>query len=768
MTAFPLLCLLVAPVLCLLPNRLQGAPPPVVRLDDQLSAAQIKASAASTTANAVDPMVWRNFYTASSVTWQPIRGRIGVRNGDLIVNGEGSTPVIFSPKESAIDWKLYQAVEIRMSAQTGHEIKIKIGGFEAKKSLGPAGQYSVYRFDINVDVPKGSRVLGIMPTDSLDDAVAIHSIELIPKPASFVHPFGQESLGKSDEYRHALYVHSPSSLTFPIQIPANGHLHFGMGTAAKDSPVKFRVSVEGMATDLFSRTAGQADKWKDADVDLSRWGGQTIRLQLRTESTREGDVALWTNPLVTSAAKKSRPNILIYTIDTARADHASVYGYARNTTPFLKKLAATGVVFDDCQAQATWTKSSVASLMTSLYAFTHGIVSDLDTIPAGATTLATQLREAGYVTASIISTPYAGKATGLERGFDTLLESAVVQRQVNTRTDRFTDSAALNRTVFPWLEQHHDEPFFLYAHATDPHAPYGPPPPFDALFAKPSETAAYDRAYASLRRDHQYGGGDVISREMCRKAGVDPDSFIRQAIDRYDGEIRHNDRSLELLVGKLKQLGVLDNTLIIVLSDHGEEFWDHGWTAHGQSVYQELTHVLLMMWNPSLLPAPRKIDEPVQLIDVMPTVLDLLGLKTPPIVEGQSLMPLTRGQKFERRSPVASTRFAVVQSEGLIPENSTDSFALLDSHWKFIYRNKAAKAGIKKVELYDRTTDSAEQHDVAAGHPKEVEAMIGTLSQWIDAQNKIRIMTGHPGTTQLDRKTLDQLRSLGYLGGTSQ
>jgi arylsulfatase A-like enzyme len=255
---------------------------------------------------------------------------------------------------------------------------------------------------------------------------------------------------------------------------------------------------------------------------------------------------------------------------------------------------------------------------------------------------------------------------------------------------------------------------------------------------------------------------------MCRKAGVDPDSFIRQAMDRYDGEIRHNDRSLELLVGKLKQLGVLDNTLIIVLSDHGEEFWDHGWTAHGQSVYQELTHVLLMMWNPSLLPMPRKIDEPVQLIDVMPTVLDLLGLKTPPIVEGQSLMPLTRGQKFERRAPVAASRFAVLQSEGLVPENSTDSFALLDSHWKFIYRNKAAKAGIKKVELYDRTTDRAEQHDVAAGHPKEVEAMIGTLSQWIDAQNKIRIMTGHPGTTQLDRKTLDQLRSLGYLGGTSQ
>ena len=101
-------------------------------------------------------------------------------------------------------------------------------------------------------------------------------------------------------------------------------------------------------------------------------------------------------------------------------------------------------------------------------------------------------------------------------------------------------------------------------------------------------------------------------------------------MDRYDGEILHNDHSLELLVNKLRELRALQNTLIIVVSDHGEEFWDHGWTAHGHSLYQELAHCVFVMWNPHLLPTPRRIDNPVQLIDVMPTVLDLMGVKIPP------------------------------------------------------------------------------------------------------------------------------------------
>ena len=737
-----------------------------IRLDDRLPFASVQASASANNATAAEPIIWQNFESKSEIAWQVVRGSVAVQNGDLLVKGDGSTPVLFSPKLPAIDWNLYQAVEIRMSAQGGQEAKIKIGDFESKQTLGAAGQYNIYRFAIDIDAPKGSRVLGFMPTDSLTDAVAIRSIKLIPKPAGFVKPAARQTIGKHDEYRNAIYVRSPSALKFHIAVPEKAHLHFGIGTTAKATPVTFRIFADTGATALYTRTLSNPDIWEDADVDLSRWGGRSIDLQLKTEAA-EGVVGLWSNPLLTGPSPKPRPNVLIYTIDTLRADHASVYGYDRDTTPFLRKLGASGIVFEDCQAQATWTKASIASLMTSLYAFTHGIVRDSDTIPPGATTLSEQLRAAGYVTASIVATPFVGRATGLERGFDYLLDSPIVLREHKQQGERDTDSEALNRVMFPWLDRHHEEPFLLYAHSTDPHAPYNPPPPFEAKFANPAESAGFQRAYMGMRGDHQYGGGVVISRETAKKAGVDPDQFLRQAIDRYDGEILHNDHSLELLVGKLKQLGILDNTIVIVVSDHGEEFWEHGWTGHGQSVYQELTHSLLTIWNPTLFKTARRVREAVQLIDVLPTVLDALGLKIPELTQGQSLLPLAKGQPFKRRGLVVASRFAAPKAIGLVPENGTDSFAILDSKWKFIYR-KSAKPGLKKVELYNRISDRAEQHDVAQSNPLEVEQKISALRLWIDAQNKIRDLIGRTGTSKLDSATIQQMRSLGYLGGPSQ
>jgi len=751
-------------------SRLNAAGLPAIRLDDLLPKAKIQASSVVSNALAAEPLTWQNFFDSAQVDWQIVRGRKSVHDGDLIVQGERGTPVLTAPKQPAIDWKLYQAIEIRMSSEGSGEAKIKIGDFEAKRTLGPSGQYNVYHFDIDIDAPKGSRALAIMPTNSLRDSVAIHSIKLVPKPANFAKPYGRDFLGKNDEYREVIYIHSPALMTFPVPVASGSHLHVGLGSVSRDNAVTFRISIAGETGELSSKVVADPNQWTDADIDLSRWAGKSVSLQLRSESNRDGAVALWSSPTLTVPAPGAagRPNVLIYTIDTLRADHASVYGYTRNTTPFLKKLGASGIVFEDCQAQATWTKPSVASMMTSLYSFTHGIVGDADTIPAGATTIAEQLRSTGYVTAGIVASPYVGRATGLERGFDYLLESPIILRRHNETKERDTDSEALNEVVFHWLDQHHEEPFFLYAHSTDPHAPYNPPPPFDSAFAKPSESAEFRRDFYSFRLEKGYGGGMVLSPAMAAKEGISPDRFIHQAIDRYDGEIQHNDRSLELLVGKLKQLGLLENTIVIVVSDHGEEFFDHGWTAHGQSVYQELTHAVFVMSCPRLLPVARRISEPVQLIDVMPTVMEMVGLKPPPIIEGQSLLPLALGRSFERRGLVVSNKFAAPHPIGLVPENQVDSFAIVDSKWKFIYRNKAAKVGIKKVELYDRMADRSERHDLSPQYAKDVEAMIGTLIQWIEAKNKLREIVGHAGRTQLDQQTLNQLRSLGYLGGTSQ
>ena len=732
------------------------------RLDDGFKP---PASAAPAIFEIAPPVVWQKFLSEDDITWSLLRGRIGYRRGDLIVEGDGSTPVIVSPEAQPIDWNLYEAVEIRMLAEGGREIKIKIGDQEYKQPIASLREYHDYRFDVNVGGPRGSRPLAIMPTDSLDALVAISSIKLVPHKPIFPGTAGKLYFGKDEEYRNVLYAHAGTSLTFDVPVPSEGRLHFGMGIAVSGAPVTFRV--QAASKDLYSRTISAANVWEDADVDLTPYAGRNLKLVLHTESSREGAVGLWSNPLVTTRAPKARPNVLIYVIDTMRADHASLYGYKRDTTPFLKKLGASGVVFDDCQAQATWTKPSIASLLTSLYSFTHGIFNDYDTIPKGAATLAEQLRGAGYVTANITASPWSGRITGLQRGFDYVMEFPVIQRYRSSAADRGTDSAAVNKVVFPWLDRHHDEPFFLYAHATDPHAPYRPPAGFEEKFANPAESPEFNREYAALRDRGQYGGGTVVSREGCRKAGVDPDKFIRRAIDRYDGEILFNDHNLELLAGKLKQLGILENTLIIVVSDHGEEFWDHGWTAHGQSLYEELTHSVFLMWNPKLLPAPRRVADPVQLIDVMPTVLDLLGVKAPDMIQGQSLVALARGRPFHRRTPVMTSRYANPHAKpnGFVPENRLNTFAVIDARWKLIYRDKGKEVGLNRVELYDRRTDRIETKDVAAADPDEVERLMTDLGKWLDAQKRIRAVLGKGARSVLDQQTLDQLRSLGYIGG---
>jgi arylsulfatase A-like enzyme len=737
------------------------APNSLYRLDDQFKSSDTAAPIVEIAA----PILWQNFLSEDDITWGLLRGRMGYRKGDLIVKGDGSTPVIVSPDAQQIEWARYEAVEIQMLAEGGTEIKIRIGNDEFKQPISSLGEYHDYRFIVDIGGVRGSRPLAIMPTDSLTDAVAIRAIKLVPRKTSFPGAAGKLYFGKNDEYRNVLYAHAPSSLNFDVPVPQNGRLHFGLGVTEDGAPVTFHVQLAGK--DLYSKAVSAAGAWEGADVDLSAYSGKNLKLVLRTESSHPGAVGLWANPLITARAPKARPNVLIYMIDTLRADHSSLYGYKRETTPFLKTLGAAGVVFDDCQAQATWTKPSIASLFTSIYSYTHGIINDYDTIPKGAFTLAGQLRSAGYVTANITASPWPGKVTGLERGFDYVMEFPVIQRHRTDAADRGTDSAAVDKVVFAWLEGHRDEPFFLYAHATDPHAPYRPPAGFEEKFANPAETAEFNRDYASLRDKSQYGGGTVVSREGARKNGIDPDKFIRRAVDRYDGEILHNDANLESLVAKLKELGVLENTLIIVVSDHGEEFWDHGWTAHGHSLYQELAHCVFLMWNPKLLGNARRVSEPVQLIDVMPTVLDLLSVKAPEIVQGQSLVPLIKGTPFHRRTPVMTSRYAHPNAKpnGFVPENRINTFALIERNWKLIYREKGKEVGLTRVELYDRRTDRAETKNVAAEHPDDVERLMTELGKWLDAQKQLRAMLGKGARSTLDQQTLDQLRSLGYIGG---
>ena len=715
------------------------------------------------------PVVWR--FADKKTDWDLLRGRMGFKPpGYLVLQGQGSTPVLAARSRPAIDWSRYETLRIRMITDGGSEIKVRLDNTVLTQKLAPAMEWMVYRFDLPKVSSGFTHPLAIMPTDAMFGTVNIDFIELVPRKETLGSPTGRANIGKLEDYRNTLYARATASIPFDVPVPkASPVLRFAIGVSQK-VPMRFRVLGGPAGAELFAKQLADPDRWDDNDVDLSAYAGTTVHLVLETTADNSNVVGFWANPLVLSRSAPRRPNVLLYVVCTLRPDHMSLYGYSRETTPFLKKLGASSVVFDDAVAQASWTKASVPSILTSLQAYTHGLVEEADTIPAGANTLAEQLRAAGYVTASIVANPFAGRASGLDRGFDYVMEYPVVQRQRTDAVDRGTDSAAINRAIMPWLERHRDEPLFLFVLSTDPHAPYRPPAEFERQFANPAETDQFNRDYSKISRVRAYGGGATVTLAEMRARGIDPGKFIKRAVDRYDGEIAHNDHSIELLDDKLKQLGIVDNTLVVFASDHGEEFWEHGLGAHGHSLYAELIHVALMFWNPKLVPQPRRVAETVQLVDIAPTVLGLLGIKAPAGLEGRSLVPLLNGRSSTPAVPAMSTKLTLPEAKpgGGVPENLTDTIARVETDWKLIYRPQAGRAHMKPMELYDRRSDRADKTDVLAQHPDIGERMKTAILKWMEQEDAVKARIGHGGSKPLDRNTLDRLRSLGYLGGKSQ
>jgi arylsulfatase A-like enzyme len=236
--------------------------------------------------------------------------------------------------------------------------------------------------------------------------------------------------------------------------------------------------------------------------------------------------------------------------------------------------------------------------------------------------------------------------------------------------------------------------------------------------------------------------------------GIEPDTYLRRAIDRYDGEIAQNDHSIEMLAGKMKDLGILDRSLVVVASDHGEEFLEHGFGAHGQSLYSELIHTVLLFWSPVLLPQSGRVAGPVQLVDIQPTILDLLGLKPPGGIEGRTLLPLMRAGQPGSTAPAMSTKLALpsATADSGVPEY-------------LIYRPQAARAHMKEIELFDHRTDPGDRSDVAAQHPDVVARMKDELRNWMTQESAVKERVGKSGERTLDNATIQRLRSLGYLGG---
>ncbi len=421
-------------------------------------------------------------------------------------------------------------------------------------------------------------------------------------------------------------------------------------------------------------------------------------------------------------------NVIVVLVDTLRADHMSLYGYSRATTPFIDELAAEAVVFDRARSQAACTFPSVNSLFTSRYPFDFNVQGEGQMgIPAEYPTIAEILQARGYQTIAVSASPIVRSTPSKENpnggfgaGFEVFDESCL-----------WGDAACVNTRTLELLGDAR-EPFFLYLHYMDPHGHYAPPAGYQKQFAGPYD--GYDFIAAG---DHN-PIGDMIYGDGPELDITDRD--VQHLIDLYDDEIRYFDGEFARLVDFFRQDNLLDRSLLAFTSDHGEEFLEHGHVGHCRGVWDTLTRVPLLVRFPEL-DGGNRVDSAVQLVDVVPTLLDQLGIDTTAILfEGTTLRALFEGG---RPAPVYA-----YSDQGRYRASD-------DGRWHFILDGVESSA-----TFYDIRADPLEQHDLFSGGSPEIDRLRTVLNQWLkDTGQWVRFDEALAASKAKE----DELRALGYL-----
>lgn len=452
--------------------------------------------------------------------------------------------------------------------------------------------------------------------------------------------------------------------------------------------------------------------------------------------------------------RSSTPDVpvIIYLVDTLRADRLGLYGYSKVTSPNLDALAAESVVFDNAYAPAPWTLPSVASLLTSTFPCEHGLLMERKKLSPSSLTLVEQLASAGYVTQGFHENIYVGDLAGLDRGYADL------------QYDRF---GIRHREVSGFLAEHGEAPFFLYLHTIEPHESYSTRPKFIKRFGDVSEDIRKDFQKARWNY-HELTATDWIAKrsrgiaqnQWRQEQFMDYFESVEDSIDvLYDASVFWADENLGKVVDMLKMDGIWDRAIFIFISDHGEEINEHGGWFHDQSVYEELIRTPLIIHFPQNEFAGMRVDNVVSLIDIMPTVFEYLGRgELCAGCRGSNLMALLDGSGLQAPGEfsVVSVRMNEMKYYRPWKESRGDvNVAVREDNWKAIWN-----AEINSIELYDLDADTLEQKNVSGQYP-ELSARLGAkIDGWLET-----CLSRQPELDQvedIDEEAKQQLRSLGY------
>jgi len=460
---------------------------------------------------------------------------------------------------------------------------------------------------------------------------------------------------------------------------------------------------------------------------------------------------------VVVAGRVPGPNLVVVSLDTLRAGHVRSYGHARETTPNLDRLAAAGALFTDATSPAPYTLAAHMSLMTSLWPSFHGVLDNDDRLSDDLPTLAEAMRGAGLRTAAVVEDGYVAAPFGFHRGFERYDEGEE-RIEIDPSRARKTFERATSA-----LERLKDQRFFLFVHTYAIHTPYNAPEPYASLF------------------DPDYAGpvAPGFDQDDGRRAAAGlvelGDADVRHVKALYDGGIRAADDALGRFLLGLARLGLERDTLVIALSDHGEEFFDHDLSiaTHGYATYREQEHVPLVARWPGTIARGEVIDEPVSLVDVFPTVLSLFGLpRGAASFQGEDLASLllsgrppppravfSQELRFTRQTAVRAGSLKLIRTEG--PEEAVRR--VIEKEFPRLARRLGVE-GVRR-ELYDVSLDPLENNDLASVRAAEADALENLVLDLLAGAAEFRKgRTGAARAGTIDPELEKRLEGLGYFG----
>ncbi|MGB3860825.1 MAG: sulfatase [Candidatus Aminicenantaceae bacterium] len=549
-----------------------------------------------------------------------------------------------------------------------------------------------------------------------------------------------------------------SHYKFPVRIPANSILEFTYGIRRDDElfnrgegirNASFTIILETREErkEIFTRSLNVTPErslvFNYKKIDLSEYAQKDVVLYFKTRGDTKA-LAGWFNPVIYVPQQKTK-NVLLISLDTLRADHVGCYGYPRDTSPNIDQLAEDSAVFLNTFASSPWTLPSHVSLMTALNCINHQVYHNDQKINPSILTLADVLREDDYFNGAITGGAFVKGSFGFNKGFDSYRVGGNVSSPDSAQK---ISTASLN-----WIRKHKDRNFFLFVHTYQIHTPYESPAPYNEYFL--ADDAEYKRIRQRKFRFYQENRYSPVTNKLRQNI-----------IDLYDAGILYTDEVLiKALVDELKALGIYDNTMIILVSDHGEEFYDHKAWAHSHSVYNEIIKVPLIIKFFDSEHAGVKIKKYARLIDVLPTVLDVLNIEYPDqYLDGETLLNLIISKNTGDEERIFLSELTTDPIDRMIPRkiaiNQGKNKLIMNDDYdpQSLAYFSFPPPEIEKFEIYDLETDPYENTNFALSNPDLTRQLVNFMGihfvqkcEWSSIK------------TENEDEIREQLRALGYI-----